>query len=208
MKKQLCSAVALIVFVLYGSNLYAQESQKKMPIQVAAISDLDLGDPISYSPGMMLDVGIRILNKPKIKGARIREREFYLKPFLGFYKREDYHTAVMLGSDLTYRATYPSGIFWDANFGAGYMHLFYNTPVYEYKNGSFKEKKLVGYANVVVKGAINIGFDLSKNNEKVPLGFYAGAGFFFRYPNNDYWVKHPYLQFGAMYTIRKTKSAK
>lgn len=206
MKSQLRSAVLFSAFFgLVQGQLSAQENQKKLPIQVAAITDMDLGDPISFSPGMMLDVGLRIMNKPKVKNQRIREREFYVKPFLGFYKREDYHTAVMLGTDLTYRATYPSGIFWDVNIGAGYMHLFYNTPVYVYENGSFTQKKLQGYANVVIKGAINLGIDLSKNNEKLPLGVYVGGGMFYRYPNNDHWVKHPYLQLGLMYTIRKDK---
>lgn len=206
MKSQRLFAVFLF-FILFGfsEHISAQDNQKKLPIQVAAITDMDLGDPISFSPGMMLDVGIRLMNKPKIKGTRVREREFYLKPFLGFYKREDYHTAVMLGTDITYRATYPSGIFWDANIGAGYMHLFYNTPVYVYENGSFTEKKFQGYANVVIKGAVNLGYDFSKNNEKLPLGIYVGGGMFFRYPNNDHWVKHPYMQLGVMYTIRKDK---
>lgn len=203
MKVQLLSAVVFIsTCLLTIQESYAQDNQKKLPIQLAAITDMDLGDPISFSPGMMLDVGIRLMNKPKIKGDRIRDREFYLKPFLGFYKREDYHTAVMLGTDITYRATYPSGIFWDANIGAGYMHLFYNTPVYVYENGSFEQKKFQGYANVVAKGSLNIGIDLSKNNERVPLGIYVGGGMFFRYPNNDSWVKHPYLQLGVIYTLK------
>ncbi len=206
MKIQHLSAVWLLLVMLgFSKQLSAQDDQKKLPIQVAAITDMDLGDPISFSPGMMLDIGFRIMNKPKVKNQRVREREFYVKPFLGFYKREDYHTAVMLGSDITYRGTYPSGIFWDANIGAGYMHLFYNTPVYVYENGVFTEKKFQGYANVVVKGAINLGYDFSKNNEKLPLGMYVGGGMFFRYPNNDHWVKHPYMQLGLMYTIRKDK---
>lgn len=205
MKYQLKLAALMIVSFSF-LTLFAQEDQKKLPIQVAAISDLDLGDPISYSPGMFVDVGLRIMNKPKVNGSRIREREFYVQPFVGFYKREDYHTALMLGTDLTYRATYPSGIFWDANIGTGYMHLFYNTPVYVYENGSFTQKKFQGYPNVVIKGALNLGVDLSKNHEKVPLGIYVGGGMFFRYPNNHSWVKHPYLQLGVMYTIRKNKN--
>lgn len=194
--------LTLVVLQLH-QEVAAQDGDKKWPIQVAAISDMDLGDPISFSPGMMVDFGIRLMNKPKIKGSRVRDREFYLKPFLGFYKRQDYHTATMIGTDITYRATYPSGVFWDFNAGAGYMHLFYNTPVYEYDNGSFTKKKFQGYANVVVKGAINFGMDFSKNNDRLPLGVYAGAGLFFRYPNNSYWVKHPYVQLGVIYTIRK-----
>ncbi|MCO5248380.1 MAG: hypothetical protein M9887_05470 [Chitinophagales bacterium] len=183
----------------------AQESEKKLPIQLAAISDMDIGNPIAFSPGLMFDIGFRLMNKPKINTKGIREREFYIKPFAGFYKREDYHTAVMIGTDLTYRATYPAGVFWDFNVGTGYMHLFYNTPVYEYNasNNSFKEKKLQGYSNVVVKGAIDFGYDFSKNNARVPLGVYAGMGLFFRYPNNDNWVRHPYGQLGLIYTIRK-----
>lgn len=206
MKFQLILAVILVSFFRISTlEVSAQDNQLKIPIQVSAISDLDLGDPISFSPGMMLDVGLRIMNKPKINGSRIREREFYVKPFLGFYKREDYHTALMLGTDLTYRATYPSGIFWDMNVGAGYMHLFYNTPVYKYDNGTFTQKKLQGYSNVVIKGAVNIGFDVSKNNERIPLGIYVGGGMFSRYPNNHSFVYHPYVQLGVMYTIRKDK---
>lgn len=211
MYKQLQLALLLgWAFLVTGPELSAQTEQSKLPIQVSAITDLDLGDPISFSPGMMVDVGIRLMNKPKIKNKinsvqSVRDREIYLKPFVGFYKREDYHTALMLGSDITYRATYPSGIFWDMNVGAGYMHLFYNAPVYVYDNGSFTQKKFQGYANVVVKGAINLGVDLSKKNENIPLGFYVGGGMFFRYPNNDYWVKHPYLQLGLMYVIKKDK---
>lgn len=206
MKFQLIWAVLLISFFKISmKDVAAQDNQMKIPIQVSAITDMDIGDPISFSPGMMIDVGLRIMDKPKVNGSRVRDREFYVKPFFGFYKREDYHTAVMLGTDITYRATYPSGIFWDASAGAGYMQLFYNTPVYVYENGTFTEKKLQGYANVVIKGMINLGVDFSKNNDKLPLGVYVGGGMFFRYPNNHSFVKHPYLQLGVMYTLRKDK---
>ena len=201
------SAFVLIFSLLALHNTIAQESGKKLPIQLAAITDMDIGNPISFSPGMMFDIGLRIMNKPKVNQRGIREREFYLKPFVGFYKREDYHTALMVGTDLTYRATYPSGVFWDFNVGSGYMHLFYNTPVYEYNSSdnSFKRKKFQGYSNVLVKGAIDLGFDLSKNNERVPLGIYIGMGLLMRYPNNASWIRHPYGQLGLMYTIRKNK---
>lgn len=208
--------VAVIV-LLFGGKTYAQQAYqapeyKKMPIQLAVISDLDVGNPIRYSPGMMLDVGIRLAHGSKAKGSsatRTKDRDFYLKPFLGFYKREDYHTALMIGTDFTYRATYPSAIFWDANIGAGYMHLFYNDPtfVYDPNTNTFEEKKLQGYSNVVLKGAINFGVDFSKKASALPLGVYAGAGMLFRYPNNTNWVRHPYVQLGLMYTLKMKKKS-
>lgn len=210
----------LPVFLLLSlapiSMLVAQSDYRKIPIQVAVISDLDVGNPIRYSPGMMVDYGIRLVNKPKEKsrsgsvgkyGVITKDRELYLKPFAGFYKREDYHTALMLGTELTYRATSPSSFFWDVNAGAGYMHLFYNAPVFVYdpKNQTFDEKKFQGYSNIVAKGSINFGFDFSKKEGAIPLGFYLGAGMFFRYPNNTEWVRHPYLQLGTMFTFKKDR---
>lgn len=198
----------VIALVLIGctSSVFAQSDIKKMPIQVAALSILDLGDPISYSPGMTLDFGIRIAGSSKEKKSGLtKDRDFYLKPFIGFYKRENYHTGAMLGTDLTFRATTPSGIFWDANIGLGYLHLFYNAPTYVYENGSFVKKKMQGYANMVAKGAVNIGYDFSKSG-KLPLGIYAGMGLQYRYPNNGSSVRAPFFQLGAMYTIKKSKS--
>lgn len=201
------------IFLLSPQSASAQDDgYRKMPLQLSVISDIDVavgtGKPLSYSPGMMIDVGIRLLNKQKDKPRGTLARELYIKPFLGFYKREDYHTALMMGADLTYRATRPSGMFWDFNIGSGYMHLFYNTPVYEYKDGEFERKRFQGYANVVVKGAINVGYDMSHKEGKVPLGFYVGGGMISRYPNNGKWPFHPYIQLGMMYTIKKKKAEK
>ena len=216
MQGSICKSLLLAALVGVSLQLKAQQEEKKIPIQLSVISDLDVGNPITYAPGMMIDYGIRLMNKPKVKsragsvgnyGALSKDRELYLKPFAGFYKREDYHTAVMLGTDLTFRVTTPSAFFWDVNVGAGYMHLFYNAPTYVYdpKNNSFKEKKFQGYSNIVAKGAINFGMDFSKKPNGIPLGFYLGAGMFFRYPNNTAWVRHPYLQLGTIVTIKKMK---
>jgi hypothetical protein len=203
----------LLPTLLISQLLLAQKDIKKMPIQLAAITNMDVGDPISYSPGMFLDVGIRLAGSSREKSkfgatqsvARTKDRDFYLKPFLGFYKREDYHTAVMVGTDLTFRSTGAGGFFWDANIGAGYMHLFFNAPVYVFENGTFEEKKFQGYANVIAKGSVNFGWDFGKANDGLPIGVYTGAGFFFRYPNNSNWVRSPYLQLGIMYTLKKDK---
>lgn len=214
-KKHLPVFILSAIFMASGHSM-AESPSKKMPLQVAVISDLDVGNPIRYSPGMMVDYGIRLFNKPKDKaragsvgnyGILTKDRELYLKPFAGFYKREDYHTALMIGTELTYRATSPSTFFWDVNAGAGYMHLFYNAPVYVYdpKSNSFSEKKFQGYSNVVAKGSINFGLDFSKKEGAIPIGFYLGAGMLFRYPNNTEWVRHPYLQLGSMFTIKKMK---
>ncbi len=212
MAKKYYLAVLLLSVLLTFPNdqLMAQDDgQRKIPIQLAAISDMDVslnpGSPISFSPGLMLDVGLRLMNKEKLKANGNKSREIYLKPFLGFYKRADYHTALMIGSDITYRATSPSGFFWDLNAGTGYMRLFYNTPVYEYIDGSFEKKRMVGYSNVVIKGNINFGFDFSQSGSGLPFGIYAGGGMFFRYPNNHSWAYHPYVQLGVMYTLKKNK---
>lgn len=203
----------LLTSFFCSQSLMAQKDIKKMPIQLAAITNMDVGDPISYSPGMFLDIGIRIAGSSTEKNkfgsaqgvVRTKDRDFYLKPFLGFYKREDYHTAVMVGTDLTFRSTGAGGFFWDANIGAGYMHLFFNAPVYVFENGTFEEKKFQGYANVIAKGSVNFGWDFGKANGGLPIGVYTGAGFFFRYPNNSNWVRSPYLQLGIMYTLKKDK---
>lgn len=205
--------VLAFLLVAVAIQMQAQEKVKKAPIQLSAISVLDVGDPIRYAPGMFVDYGIRLTGSSKERtrynarglSSQTKDRDLYLKPFLGFYKREDYHTALMLGTEFTFRATSPGGFFWDANVGAGYMHLFFNAPVYVYENGSFEEKKLQGYANVIAKGSVNFGYDLSKSG-KLPLGIYTGLGFMFRYPNNSIWVRSPYFQLGAMYTLKKTKS--
>lgn len=200
----------LSMFFYMNETAVAQDDgQRKIPFQLSVISDIDIdmkqGNPISFSPGLMFDVGLRVMNKEKDKARGTLTREFYVKPFLGFYKRADYHTALMIGTDLTYRATRPTGIFWDFNIGTGYMHLFYNTPVYEYVDGGFERKRFQGYSNVVVKGAVNVGYDFGHNNSALPLGVFVGGGMFFRYPNNASWPFHPYVQLGLMYTLKKDK---
>lgn len=215
MRQQFSIIILLFLGISISQQAVAQEYQapkyKKMPIQLGIISDLDVGTPIRYSPGMMLEYGVQLAHSEKVKGGsyskKVKDRDFYLKPYVGFYKREDYHTALMLGTEFTYRVTYPAALFWDANIGAAYMHLFYNDPVYVYDPGTqtFEEKKFQGYSNVMIKGSFNIGVDFSKKESGFPLGVYTGAGILFRYPNNTNWVRHPYLQLGLMYTIKKVK---
>ncbi|MCB0507546.1 MAG: hypothetical protein R2739_05990 [Chitinophagales bacterium] len=181
---------------------------KKYFFTVSGISDVELIKPINLNLGMSFNGGIRILYKPKfnksksVYSPRIIEREIFFKPTFGFIYRKRYNTSLFFIPELAYRHTFYKGIFLEINLDAGYLYTKMNAPVYEQQDdGSFKKVNF-GYHNVLVGGKFLAGYDFSKTL-KTPLSIQAGAGVFYRYPNNDKWVRHIYFELGISYVFRK-----
>jgi hypothetical protein len=214
--------VVLLLSLTFSANSFAQEDKykdlikadgiknKKYLATISGIADVEFLKPVNINLGMTLSGGIRILYKPKlIKGksaysSRFAEREIYIKPTVGYIYRKRYHTAFFFIPELAYRHTFYKGFFAEVNLDVGYMYTKMNAPTYErQQDGTFK-KVSFGYHNIIAGGKIVGGYDFSKNN-KTPLAINFGAGVFYRYPNNQKWIRHIYTEVGISYVFRKIK---
>jgi len=166
--------------------------------------------PININLGMSVSAGLRILYKPKIKNGKsayspkIVEREIFVKPTFGYIYRKRYNTAFFFIPEIAYRHTLARGVFIEINFDAGYMYSKVNAPTYERQDDGTFKKVTFGYHNVILGGKIFAGYDFSKKH-KTPLAFHFGPNIFYRYPNNDKWVRRIALEFGISYVFRKIK---
>lgn len=222
MKKTAVYLSLVLFFVSWFISVQGQENKYKDLIKVdglknrkylataSGIADVDLFKPTNVNLGLSFSGGIRLLYKPKLnKGKsvyspRVIEREIFIKPTFGYIYRKRFNTSLFFIPELAYRHTFYKGIFVELNFDAGYMYTKLNAPVYERQNdGSFK-KIFFGYHNLMLGGKIVAGYDFSKNM-RTPLAINFGTGVFYRYPNNQQWIKHVYAEVGLSYVFRRAK---
>jgi len=184
-------------------------SSKKNSVGIAYFGDLSFNEKsFRVNPGMEVNYAWQILGKSYHKGnaysTSYKERQMLLKPYFNFYIRKHYQTGVGLGADLSYRSTGAKGLFWDIGIGGGYLHTFYNDPVYEQVNDStFKQIRFQGNPNVMIRGNVHIGYDCSKKYQGIPVAFFIGGGTFLRYPQAHSWVIRQYLDAGVNIMLSK-----
>jgi hypothetical protein len=183
---------------------------KKYIASANLIGDVELLKPVTQSYGLELSAHIRIFSKPKLrKGSseynpKIAERELFVKPSFGFIYRRRYHTGIFVVPTIAFRNTSPKGFYMELNADAGYYFAKLNAPVYELQpDGTFKEVG-GGFSNLLIGGKLLAGFDLSKKYE-IPFCLNAGVGVFYRYPNNQQWIRHITVQAGFSYIFRRAK---
>jgi hypothetical protein len=84
------------------------------------------------------------------------------------------------------------------------MYTKMNAPTYERQtDGTFK-KVSFGFHNIIVGGKLMAGYDFSKKH-KTPIAINFGPNIFYRFPNNNKWVRHIALEMGISYVFRKIK---
>lgn len=174
------------------------------------IADVELLKPVTQSYGLELNTHLRILSKPRIRkggneyNPKFAERELFVKPAFGFIYRRRYHTGIYFTPGIAYRHTSPLGIYMEMGIDAGYYFAKLNAPVYEMQpDGTFEEVG-GGFSNVMLGGKVMAGFDLSKKYE-IPICLNGGAGVFYRFPNNQQWIRHIFVQVGFSYIFRRVK---
>ena len=183
---------------------------RKYLATLSNIADLEFLKPININLGLTFSASIRLLYKPKLnKGKsvyspRVVEREIFIKPTVGYIYRKRYHTALLFIPELAYRHTFSKGFFAEVSLDVGYMFMKMNAPTYERQDDGTFKKVFFGYHNVIVGGKIIGGYDFSKNM-KTPIAINIGTGIFFRYPNNQMWIRHIYTEIGISYVFRRVK---
>ena len=212
----------LFLFMISFARMHAQEGKykdlihpeglknKKYLASVNGIADLEFLKPLNINLGLSISGGIRLLYKPKLTqgksvySPRVVEREIFFKPTFGYIYRKRYNTAIFFIPEFSYRHTLYKGFFVEVGVDAGYMYTKLNAPVYERQpDGTFK-KVSFGYHNVMVGGKVDGGYDFSKML-KAPIAINIGTGIFYRYPSNQKWIRHVYIQMGISYVFRKIK---
>jgi hypothetical protein len=213
----LLSLIVCPLFVLHAQDDKYKDiikpegiKNKKYIATIAGLGDIEFLKPLNVNLGMSFSGGIRILNKPKLNqgksvySPKIVERELYIKPTFGYVYRKRYNTAIFLIPEIAYRHTLSKGFFIEVNFDIGYMYLKLNAPVYERQDDGTFKKINFGYHNAMVGGKMLAGYDFSKNL-KAPIAIQFGPGIFYRYPANQKWIRHIYLEMGVSYVFRKNK---
>ncbi len=201
----------LIPFVGHGQTASSEDisSTKKNTLGISYYGDLSFNEKsFKINPGLEVNYAWQILGKSYHKGNSYsnsyKDRQMFLKPFFNFYIRQHYQTGVGLGADLSYRSTSAKGLFWDVAIGGGYLHTFYNDPVYEQVNDStFKQIRFQGNPNVMIRGNLHVGYDCSKKYQGIPVAFFIGGGTFLRYPQAHAWVIRQYIDAGVNIILSK-----
>lgn len=214
--------IFLVILFLFGIRvpLNAQDDKykdiiktdglknKKYIVSLSGITDVELFKPIEINLGMSVSAGIRLLYKPKLNSgksaysSKVIEREIFIKPTFGYIYRKRFNTSFFFFPQLAYRHTFYKGVFTELNFDAGYMYAKMNAPTYERQpDGSFKKVNF-GYHNLMLGGKFVVGYDFSKN-KNIPLAVNIGSGIFYRYPSNQHWLRHIYMEVGLSYVFRK-----
>lgn len=183
---------------------------KKYIATLSGLADVELFKPVNINLGMSVSGGFRILYKPKFNKSKsvyspqVVEREIYIKPTVGFIYRKRYNTAFFFIPELAYRHTFYKGFFAEINFDAGYMYSKLNAPVYEQQADSTFKKVNFGYHELILGGKFVAGYDFSKKL-KTPIALNFGTGVFYKYPSNEKWIRHIYVEAGISYVFRKEK---
>jgi hypothetical protein len=212
--KKFTSILFLLLPILNFAANSNGESFKKNSIGIAYFGDLSFNNKkFAINPGIELNYAWQLYGKRTRKGneysTKFKDRQFFLKPFVFVDVRKHYNTSIALGADITYRSTFPNALYWDLGLGTGYMHSFYNDPVYEQVNDStFKKVRVEGNPNVIVRGNLHIGYDCSKNESGLPLAFYFGGGIFIRYPQSNAWIVRQSLEAGVNIFLTPKKKVK
>lgn len=208
----LTCCILLFVFTASAQDQAHIDGMKNRKYIASAnlVADAELLKPTTQSYGLELNTYLRILNKPRIRqpknayNPKFAERELFVKPAFGFIYRRRYHTGIYFTPGLAYRHTSPLGIYVELNVDAGYYFAKLNAPVYEMQPDGTFEKVGGGFSNLILGGKLMAGLDLSKKYE-IPICINAGGGFFYRYPNNQQWIRHIIVQAGFSYIFRRAK---
>ena len=174
---------------------------RMIPISFSYYADLELESPLRVEPGFMIDLTFPLVSNAK--NVPTHYRELHFKPSIGVYQRKDYHTGMLIWTQLGYKAIRRSGLFWEFNAGPGYLHTFYNATVYvQNEDGSFSEKKIAGDAHLIAGGDLALGWDFTRKTN-VPIALFLSGGFYGRYPHNKNWARHKFLKLGFSYVFTK-----
>ena len=183
---------------------------KKYLVTLSGIADVELFKPININLGMSASGSIRLLYKPKLNKSKsvynpqVIEREIYLKPTFGFVYRKRFNTSLYFIPEIAYRHTLSKGFFVEINFDAGYLYTKLNAPTYEQQHDGTFKKVNFGFHNVLLGGKFSTGYK-KKKKLKTPIALNFGTGIYFRYPSNQHWVRHVYVEAGISYVFRKEK---
>lgn len=203
---KLTSSISILLLILLTTlrmDAVAQRPDRMIPISFSLYGDLELEKPLRWEPGFFIDLTVPVASNARKSPKTYRQLSF--KPSLGFYNRRDYHTGVLFWTQLGMKTIRPSGFFWELHGGPGYLHTFYNAPVYvQNDDGTFSQKKLVGEPNLMAGGELGIGWDLAWS-AGVPVAVFMSGGMYGQFPYNEQWARHKFIKIGFSYVLKGGK---
>ena len=196
-----CRNISITVILVLLGTIGLQAQERMIPLSLSYYMDLELESPVRVDPGLLIDLTFPIASNAGKSSNHYRE--FHFKPTFGFYKRENYHTGMIIWTQLGFKGIRRSGAFWEINAGPGYLHTFYNAPVFaQNPDGSFSEQKVEGDFHAMVGGDLSIGWDFARSTE-IPISVFVGGGFYGRFPHNSNWARHKFMKIGFSYVFRR-----
>ncbi len=214
--------IRMMCFVLLMTSIVGEitaqgktiEKRRVTTIGFAYYADVSDLSPEGLQPGFRVESEIPLFYSAFLKQnsrsgiSKTVENSINLVPYLGFYKRAHFHNALTLGAGLSYKITLRTGFILGVNVESGLYKTFLNVPIYEQNSdGSFDEKKRLGFSYLTVGGTGRVGWSFLKSSD-IPIEIFTDLGLYFRYPVKDQWIVHLKYQLGIHFTLEKIKEVR
>jgi hypothetical protein len=181
MKKQLYGSVIALASILFAQGLFAQKSVEKHPRDKPLIvSVFNVGAQLpSFSlitaplhPG--LSAGTEFYYNESTKNR------FFQTVKAGFYYHQYIQTSVQIYSEAGYRRSVWRGTAAEFRLGAGYLHAFTGTEVFQLEEGVYRKKTNWGRPQFMGSTAFGLSYQ-KPAAEKAPR-FFLDYQFFLQMP--------------------------
>lgn len=171
-----------ILFLAIGTssyNLSAQTNVSPNPSHPLVVSVFNLGTQLPGSffstpihPGFCVGTEFRYNQHPL--------NQWFQTAKLGVSYHKYVQTDVQLYSEAGYRRAIWRGIAAEMRLGAGYLHAFSNTEVFQIKDGSYSKKANLGRPQLMASTAFGLSYQLQKGQN--PPRFFIDYQFFLQMP--------------------------
>jgi hypothetical protein len=199
----------LLLVIVFGrfDNLAAQDSSSTYEAPVFIHPALLYDIPQSFGITCGADYSFRTKIKITKRGnetVKTSVINYLFSADMDFYRYRFNHTGFILKSAVGVRHSGEGKFISELLFEAGLLRTFYDGKVYEVSDSnSIKEKKLFGrfYATIGMAGIF--GWDLEKNNRKIPVFLFLKPSLWLQFPYNSFYEVHFSLEAGVNYHLRQ-----
>ncbi|MFN5237614.1 MAG: hypothetical protein ACK5FV_10655 [Bacteroidota bacterium] len=181
MKKQLYSTIIALLFILFVRDVSAQKTEEKHRRDKPLIISV-------FNVGAQLP-SLRIITTPLHPGLSAgtefpynssEKNRFFQTVKAGVYYHQYIQTSVQVYSEAGYRRALWKGTAAEFRLGAGYLHAFTGTEVFQLENGTYRKKNNLGRPQFMGSTALGLSYQ-KPGSEKAPR-FFMDYQFFLQMP--------------------------
>jgi hypothetical protein len=210
MNKIVSQIILLVIVFARFDNIAAQDSSSTYtaPVFIHPALLYDIPQSFGFTCGADYSFGTKIkITKRGNETVKTALTSYLFSADLGFYRYPFNHTGFILKSAVGMRYSGEGKFISELLFEAGLLRTFYDGKVYEVSDSNtIKEKKLFGrfYATTGVAGIF--GWDLEKDNRKIPVFIFLKPSLWLQFPYNSFYEIHFSLEAGVNYHLRQIHS--